>query len=367
MQLLPSVDRNLSTRLALSLVLALNVALISALDHATGASFVVGYLYSGPILLAFWQFSRRVGYAVTTLTCVATLLSFWSSEPAFLSASTVVNRGIAILALAITGYLSDGNRRYEKVLRTSQAQLAAQTQLVKVREDFIATLTHDLRTPILGAVATLRHLREDFEQLSPDHVQRALAVLDRGCRGQLQLIETLLEIYRTENVGLTLKPTSFDLATLITATMATLHDLAERRAIHLTYAGPAKANLYADGVQLQRVLSNLLINSLNHTPKGGEVVITLSDASERGDTSRCVLTVSDTGRGLQSADLSQLFERFYQGPGKRQLPGTGLGLYLSRQIVEAHSGQIRAESRPTGGVTFTVELPHDSRCSSPAG
>ncbi len=358
--------------LAAFLLLVLSLVLILVLEYSTLASFVFGYLYTGPIILTFWQFSRRAGYGVTTLACIAVLLNLWIPWTGVLEHTTVVNRCIAALALVVTGYLSDRNRRYEEGLHASQTQLSVQKQLVKVREDFVATLTHDLRTPILGAVETLGHLREDLEHISLDALERALDVLERSCRGQLQLIETLLQIYRTDNTGLTLNPEPFDLVPLIAETLATLEDLANRRAIRLSYTGLAEAWACADAVQLQRVLNNLIINGLNHTPRGGCVAVTLSDAPATEQWSpqlppqsrpaHYLLAVSDTGRGIPADDLEHLFKRFYQGQRKRQTVGTGLGLYLARQIIETHGGQICVENRPTGGVTFTVELPHDSRC-----
>ncbi len=360
-----------------SLVLVLALALILALEYATPSGFVFGYLYTGPIVLTFSRFSRQTGFLVTAFACAATLLNSWLPQIEPLEGTTVANRGIAVLALVVTGWLSERNRGYEEVLRASEAQLATQTQLVRVREDFIATLTHDLRTPILGAVATLGHLREDFDQLPPKHLKRALDVLDRGSRSQLQLIENLLQIYRADNTGLSLNRTLFNLAALVNTTVAALQDLANRRAIRLVCVGLAEAPFEGDAVQLQRVLSNLLINSLNHTPRGGCVTVALADvpaaqqfrpqAPPLSWPARYQLAVSDTGSGIQPEDLSHLFERFYQGQGERQLPGTGLGLYLARQIVEAHGGQIQVENRSTGGVIFTVELPHDAKRSGAVG
>ncbi|HEY9659175.1 MAG TPA: sensor histidine kinase, partial [Allocoleopsis sp.] len=111
-----------------------------------------------------------------------------------------------------------------------------------------------------------------------------------------------------------------------------------------------------DSLQLRRVLSNLLMNAINHSPINGKVVVVVEVCGDRANLQQ-VVKVIDEGPGIQPDELSQLFERFYQGRSDRQAQGVGLGLYLSRQIVEAHEGTIWAENRASRGAIFGFRLP----------
>jgi two-component system NarL family sensor kinase len=107
----------------------------------------------------------------------------------------------------------------------------------------------------------------------------------------------------------------------------------------------------ADALQLERAIDNLLLNALNHAPRDSQILVQLRSL---GSCHR--LEVSDSGPGIPLAALPKLFDRFYQAGSDRQLTGSGLGLYLSRQIIEAHGGRIWAENRSPQGATFLVEL-----------
>jgi two-component system NarL family sensor kinase len=113
-----------------------------------------------------------------------------------------------------------------------------------------------------------------------------------------------------------------------------------------------------DALQLGRVFTNLLINAINHTPRGGTVEIIVTE--DGGDQ---VVKVVDSGSGITEEELPHLFQRFYQGNGDRHFSGSGLGLYLSRQIIEAHGGKIWAENYPPRGAVFAFCIP---AFSSPA-
>jgi two-component system NarL family sensor kinase len=107
-----------------------------------------------------------------------------------------------------------------------------------------------------------------------------------------------------------------------------------------------------DALQLQRVFANLLTNAINHSPRGGKIEVVMEPGA-----SQHTIKVMDNGAGISNTELPHLFERFYQGQSDRQAKGSGLGLYLSRQIVEAHGGKIWAENRQPIGAIFAFRLP----------
>lgn len=333
------------------------MVIIFVLEFATPAEFIFGYLYTAPILLASMRSQRRRAAQVTVMAIALTLLNLWIPDPSQITLATVTNRSIAAMALLVTGVLSDRNRYYQTAIIQQKKQIEASQALMQMREDFTSTLTHDLKTPLLGAIETLNAFQDErFGAVDPAQRQ-VISTMIRSHRTSLQLLDTLLDVYRNDAEGLNLDLTLVDLTALAEETASTLLDLAANRRVHLSF-NYGEANIRrslwvkGDRLQLQRVFTNLLMNAINHSRRGDRIEIQLeSQASYQ------VVKILDTGSGIPSDELSQLFERFYQGQGNRQAKGTGLGLYLSRQIIIAHSGTIWAENRATSGALFGFKVP----------
>lgn len=344
------------------LITALFVGIFT-LELLTPPDYIFGYFYIGPILLTNSRLGRKAAAYATLLAIVLTLLNLHIPGIALIEPSTVASRGIAAIALVVTAILSDRNRHYETALAQQQAVLQSQTQLAQLREDFASTLTHDLKTPILGAIETLNAFQKgQFGTIQPTQ-QKILATLTRSHQTSLQLLETLLDVYRNDTEGLRLQQAPLDLTPLTEEAVIALRDLAASRQVHigLSYgASDFRRSLWVkgDAFQLQRVLTNLLVNAIQHSRRGEHIEVVLES-----QPSCQVVKILDTGAGLQPEERAHLFERFYQGQGNRQAKGSGLGLYLSRQIIEAHGGSIWAENRPSDqqgipkGALFGFKLP----------
>jgi two-component system, NarL family, sensor kinase len=321
--------------------------LIFLLELLTPPDYVIGYLYISPILLAKPRLNSKTILLVTAISVILTLLNIWIPGNEEIHLSMVTNRLITILALVTTGILSDRHRHVQATLLQQQAQIQVQTKLASVREDFTSTLTHDLKTPILGAVETLKAFsREQFGQIEPKQKQ-VLATIIRSHQTSLKLVETLLDVYRNDISGLELHRNSIDLGKLAESTTTVLLDLAASRRVHLSVNYEN-----SDFRKLERVFANLIANAINHSPRGAKVAVVLG--SHLGYHS---VKITDTGAGIQPHEMAHLFDRFYQGEGDRQASGSGLGLYLSRQIVDAHNGTIWAENRLPQGAIFGFRLP----------
>lgn len=332
-------------------------AIVLTLEYATPPDYVFGYLYSGPILLSNVRLSRLGTFQITLLAAVLTIANLWIPADKPVIASTIANRVIAVMALVVTGVLSRRIQRSEDAIARQKAQLQAQEQLAGMREDFVSTLTHDLKTPLLGAIETIKAFqRSEFGSITADQAA-VLNTMVRSHRTTLQMVETMLDVYRNDSEGLTLNLQLTDLASLAENVLATLRELASTRRIHLSLSygdSDFRRTLWVEGdaLQLQRVFANLLTNSINHSPRGGKVEIVLES-----QPSYQVVKVLDEGQGITPDELPLLFERFYQGHGDRQAKGSGLGLYLTRQIIEAHKGILWAENRSPQGALFGFRLP----------
>ncbi|WP_164928544.1 sensor histidine kinase [Gloeobacter violaceus] len=332
--------------------IALMFAVILVLEFSTPPEYIFGYLYVGPILLANWFLDRRSTVFVTSLGVVLTLANLLFPRDALASSVAVVDRSITVAALLTVAYLGTQYRRIQEESARQKAALQAREELSRAQSDFVATLTHDLKTPLLGAQQTLQFFgRGQFGEVSPQQLG-VIEMLQKSNHKLLALVDTLLAIYRNSLSGLPLAKQPSDLDELCAEQIVVLQDLAVSRQIELVYEGSEGAHLPVDALQLGRVVANLVGNAINHTPRGGRVTVRLLRAPDEWR-----LLVEDTGTGIPPTDIRRVFERFYQAENTRHVPGTGLGLYLSRQIVEAHGGRIWAANRPGGGCLFGVSLP----------
>lgn len=333
------------------------VTVVMALEFSTPPDYVFGYLYIGPILLASARLRRVATVQFTVVTCVLTIVNIWVPGRYTVEVATIASRLIAILALVVTGVLSDRNRIYQEALLQQEAKLQAQEKLASVREDFASTLTHDLKTPLLGAIETLQAFeRENFGPVVATQ-KKVLATMIRSHQTSLQMVETLLDVYRNDVFGLKLSLAPVDLVEIASEVATTLTELASSRRVYISLnygESDFRKFLWVDGdaFQLQRVFANLLTNAINHSPRGGIVEVVLEPGS-----SYQTAKIMDNGAGITLEELPHLFERFYQGHSDRHAKGSGLGLYLTRQIVEAHGGKIWAENRHPHGAIFAFRLP----------
>ena len=339
-----------------TVILGLFVA-VMFMEFSTPTEYVFGYLYTGPILLANSWFGKIATFQATAIAVCLTMLNIWLPEGGVIKASTVASRAIAVMALIVTGILSDRLRRSQEAIALTRAKLESQEELVKLREDFASTLTHDLKTPLLGAIEIIKAFQQEkFGLVSPTQ-QQVLDTMARSHKTSLQLLETLLDIYRNDTEGLKLNLAPIDLTNLAEDAIASLIELAANRRVHLSVSyGDSDWRralwVQGDALQLQRVFNNLLVNAINHSRRGGRVEVVLEP-----QTTYQLVKILDTGAGIEKEELSQIFERFYQGHSDRQAKGSGLGLYLSRQIIAAHGGIIWAENRVPTGAMFAFKLP----------
>ncbi len=337
--------------------IAILFAIVVTLEFTTPSEYLFGYLYTGPILLANSRLSRLGKLQITLVAVVLTLLNLFVPYGEKIALATVANRLIAVMALGVTGYLSDRNQQYQEAIAIAKAQLQSQQQLASIREDFVSTLSHDLKTPMLGAIETIKAFESaQFGEVTTNQ-QKVLETMARSHKMSLQLVETLLDVYRNDAEGLTLQLAPVNLAALAEEVIATLIHLSAARRVYISMnygESNFRRSLWVNGdaVQLQRVFANLLTNALNHSPRGGKVEIVMESSA-----SYQVVKVLDSGLGITASELPHLFERFYQGNGDRQAKGSGLGLYLSRQIIDAHGGIIWAENKLPLGALFAFRLP----------
>lgn len=231
--------------------------------------------------------------------------------------------------------------------------VSEQKETERLRDDFIATLTHDMRTPLLAAIQTLRFFLEGAvgELNEKQHV--LLSTMLQSNEDLLGLVNALLEVYRFESGKLELCKTAFPVKDLIEQCYNELSPLAQKKNLTFEINYEMDDNLYimADRGEIKRVITNLCGNALNYTNKDGEIKVLAK--AQNGDF---IFSVTDNGNGIPQKDIPHLFKRFSQGTTAKRSTGTGLGLYLSRQIIEAHNGKIWVDSKMNKGSEFSFLL-----------
>ena len=241
--------------------------------------------------------------------------------------------------------------RYVGVIRG----VSLQKDTERLRDDFIATLTHDLRTPLLAAIQTLKFFLDGSLGDLEEKQKVLLSTMLQSNEDLLGLVNALLEVYKFESGKLSLCKTNFSIKGLIEQCYEELKPLADKKNLEFILNSDISDEVIvnADKSEIKRVMINLCGNAVNYTNKDGKIEIFAK--AEEGDF---IFSVSDNGNGIPKEDIPHLFMRFSQGTTKKRSTGTGLGLYLSRQIVEAHNGKIWLESKINKGSEFSFLLPN---------
>src|SRR5688500_7541149 len=299
---------------------------------------------------------------------------------AFFLSQSMVSRLQALLSLSRSVTAGDLSARVPVSSRDEIGQLTAEfnsmveqlehsraekERLEASRRELIAAVSHDLRTPLASMRAMVEALNDGVVSDS-DTIARYLSNIQNETKHLSTLIDDLFELSQIDAgvLKLHLEPTSIE--DLVSDTLESMTAQAEKKKIRLHgHVEGATVRVPLDAPRMQRVLYNLIQNAIRHTPADGTVTLTV-----RGQSDRIELLVADSGEGIAPADLPHIFERFYRGEPARtrtdraDATGAGLGLAISRGIVEAHGGTITAMSGPGDGATFRVTLPASGGQSS---
>ena len=266
-----------------------------------------------------------------------------------------INGNITPLEISIAPIYIDNDYEYILVIR----DISMQKKMEKLRDDFIATLTHDLRTPLLASIQTLSYLIDGTLGEINEKQMKFLATMKTTNCDMLGLVNALLEVYRYEEGKLSLYKENFDINEFIEHINSQLESLYITKKINIKlFLSQTKGkNIYADKNELRRVLVNLCGNAVKFSKINGEIKITTSIMNEND----LKITIEDKGEGISKEELPQLFNRFisFNDSGKtniKNINSTGLGLYLSKKIIEAHNGKIWVESIKGNGSKFFILL-----------
>jgi signal transduction histidine kinase/FixJ family two-component response regulator len=231
-------------------------------------------------------------------------------------------------------------------------------ELDKMKSEFIAMVTHELRAPIAAVEQQLTVILNKMAGEVTEKQEQLLSRAKERTKGLLDLIKDLLDLSKIEAGKMVQYKEPLALQEVIQRVVDLMKVEAENKKIDLQFSAPSKSSLIlADRNSMEGIFTNLISNAIKYTPEGGKVWVTLGE--EDGFVKA---TVSDTGIGIKKTDLSRIFDKFYRvkTTETRQIVGTGLGLSIVKSIVDAHLGSISVESEEGGGTTFTVLFPKES-------
>ncbi len=266
--------------------------------------------------------------------------------------------------LVVTRDATDQHRLEERMRHSMEEAERANA----AKDHFLAILSHELRTPLTPVLAAASELTRRGDL--PDDARRLLAMIHRNVALEGRLVDDLLDLTRVARGKLDLEFTTIDVHDSIDRVVEMVAAEAENRQVTLAVGLAAGAfHVLGDGARMQQILWNLLENAVKFTLPGGTVSLTTADVTATGAaTGQLRVVVRDTGVGIAPQTLPSIFEAFEQGGATvtRRFGGMGLGLAITKALVEEHGGTIRAESAgPDRGATFTLELPTVAAAGSP--
>jgi len=345
-----SLDRARTLELAaLGLALALTaLGVFGGLSPFAGRSNPTTFLVFPALVWAAFRFGSHIATVAIVILAVTAIWSTLHGSGPF--ASQPSNEGLLLLEafMGVAAMLTLALAAAESELRRAEARKIAE------RDEFIAIAAHELKTPITSLRLAVQLLRREAARGTPPDdakIRDSLVTVESQSQRLGRLVTELLETVRLREGRLTLDTHQVDVSELVTRAVRDAQATTSRHKIALD--SPPRLRAQLDAVRFLQVVSNLLDNAIKFSPDGGRIEVVLS-SPKRGALR---LAVRDHGIGITPEDRPHIFERFYQSQPSDQRAGLGLGLYVSREIVEGHGGRIEAEFPDDGGTRIVVSLP----------
>jgi signal transduction histidine kinase len=332
------------------------VLLLSAALALINVGVTARLMFISPHDLALLAFLLLFSLGMSIFTAFAISESLNKNMTAFIQAVRRMGTGEFSSRITVRSQdeLEEVAQAFNKMAEQLEAAFAKQRELEQARRQLVATVSHDLRTPLASMRAMVESINDGVVSDS-ETIRRYLHTLQTEVEYLSRLIDDLFELSQIDTGLLQLHLERASIQELIYDTLESLAAQADKRGLKLQRAvDDMLPPLVIDTRRVQRVMYNLLQNAMRHTPADGAIVIRAADNGKE-----VLVSVTDTGEGILPEELPKLFERFHRADKARSRSngGSGLGLSIAKGIVEAHGGRIWAESTPGEGATFTFTLP----------
>lgn len=244
--------------------------------------------------------------------------------------------------------LDDEKKRYVLLIK----DVTTEREIETLKEDFVATLTHDLKVPIIAESNILNFLLNGkFGEIS-EKQEIALLNMKNSNQELIELVQIILETYKIKETGIKLLKENIMLNGFISDIVKETQPIAKNSGIKINFSEQRDIKVTADPMQLERVIKNLISNAISHSNTKEKIDITTGEIS-----GFITISVIDYGQGIPPKELKLIFNKYYSAAKKFRKIGTGLGLYLSQQIVKSHGGEITVNSEENIRTEFCIKLP----------
>ncbi len=244
--------------------------------------------------------------------------------------------------------LDDNKKRYVLLI----TDVTNERELEKLKEDFVATLTHDLKVPIVAESNMLNFFLDEKFGAINDKQKLALLNMKNSNKELVDLVQILLETYKMKEKGIQLYKENIMLNGFLTSVIDEMQPIAENAGLKINFTLKRDIKVFADAMQLERVVKNLISNAISHSNTSENIDILTGELP-----GFITVSVVDYGQGIPQEELKLIFNKYYSAAKKFRKIGTGLGLYLSQQIIQAHGGEIIVTSEENVRTEFCVKLP----------
>jgi two-component system sensor histidine kinase KdpD len=260
-----------------------------------------------------------------------------------------VSQEILRMLEAFGGLAASAIARIKLGEQAKLAQLTADSE--RLRTALLDSVSHELRTPLTTIIGSVTGLIQGDRIFSSEDRLDLLSTIREGALRMNRLVTNLLGMVKLESGMLGLRKKWCDLQDILGVVLSQVKDFQQHRDIRITLPENIPFIL-GDDILLEQVLVNVVSNSIKYSPDYSEILISLKQSENK-----VIITIADSGIGIQVADCERIFEKFYRAKITKHIPGTGLGLAICKGIIEAHRGTITAEPNPEKGTLVTITLP----------
>lgn len=259
------------------------------------------------------------------------------------------NSAASFAATSMKLSLDDKKKRFVLIIKDTTSQ----KELEKLREDFIATLTHDLKVPIVAEYNILDFLiNGKFGEINEKQYE-AISNMKSCNQELLDLVQILLETYKVGETGIDIEKEDINLVPFINSIINEMQSIAEKTDLKINFYYENEIAISADNFQLKRVIKNLTQNAISHSESSNDIDIKIEKIPHF-----VTISIIDYGKGIPKENIDKIFNKYYSTAKKFRKVGTGLGLYLSQQIIKAHGGEIVVSSEENVNTEFCIKLPN---------